>query len=88
MVVLVTPQLVEPLDPQQVPPPPGALMTEPNDYELFAMGQLEGTPHEAPEFEGVPREMAPVNIPPRSKSAKPLKTALRGPWGIAEADEN
>jgi pilus assembly protein CpaC len=88
MVVLVTPQLVEPLDPQQVPPPPGALMTEPNDYELFALGQMEGTPHEAPEFEGVPREMAPVNMPPRSKGAKPVKTALRGPWGIAEADEN
>ena len=48
MVVLVTPQMVEPLDPHQVPPPPGSLMTEPNDFDLFAMQKLEGTPNPRP----------------------------------------
>ncbi|MFH1417165.1 MAG: type II and III secretion system protein family protein [Planctomycetota bacterium] len=54
MIVLVTPQLVEPLDPQQVLDPPGARMTHPTDFELFSLGQLEGSPCEpapAPAFE-------------------------------------
>lgn len=91
LVVLVTPQLVEPLDPQQIPPPPGALMTAPNDYELFGLGQLEGVPNEAPSFDRVPRDQAPVNTPPVSTSASAGLTsqyALRGPWGFADMDEN
>ncbi len=98
LVVLVTPQLVEPLDPQQVPPPPGSLMTSPSDYELFALGQLEGQPNEAPTYEGVPRDHAPVNTPPpgqgsgvRGQGSGPQASsvyALRGPWGLADIDEN
>lgn len=41
LVVFVTPTLVRPMAPGEVPPPPGA--TEgynPNDFELFMMGQL------------------------------------------------
>ncbi len=89
LVVLVTPQLVEPLDPQQVPPPPGSLMTAPNDYELFALGQLEGVPNEAPSSEPDSPEhasgkMTPVSMSGRSNS----QYALRGPWGLADIDEN
>lgn len=89
LVVLVTPQLVEPLDPQQVPPPPGSLMTAPNDYELFALGQLEGTPNEAPSTEpdssGHPSgKMTPVSMNGRPTS----QYALRGPWGLADTEEN
>ncbi len=86
LVVLVTPQLVEPLDPQQVPPPPGTEMGHPDDYQLFALGQLEGTPRTAPTIERVPREEAPVNTPPALSSAgwpnSPL--TLRGSWGFAD----
>ncbi|HKQ49551.1 MAG TPA: pilus assembly protein N-terminal domain-containing protein [Phycisphaerae bacterium] len=89
LVVLVTPQLVEPLDPQQIPPPPGSLMTEPNDFEFFGLSQLEGTPHEAPTFDRVPREIAPVNSPPvGSNGWVTTQVALRGPWGLADSDEN
>jgi pilus assembly protein CpaC len=89
LVVLVTPQLVEPLDPQQIPPPPGSLMTEPNDFEFFFNGQLEGTPHEAPTFDRVPREIAPVNTPPvGSNGWVTAQVALRGPWGLADSDDN
>jgi pilus assembly protein CpaC len=85
LVVLVTPQLVEPLDPQQVPPPPGSLMTDPNDFELFTLQKLEGTPKTVPETEGVPRERAPVNTRPTDLSGWPSsQLAFRGPWGVEE----
>lgn len=86
LVILVTPQLVEPLDPQQVPPPPGSEMGHPDDFQFFALGQLEGTPRTAPSVERVPREEAPVTSPPSVSSASwpssPL--TLRGSWGYAD----
>lgn len=89
MIVLVTPQLVEPLDPHQVGPPPGSLMRDPNDYELFALGKLEGEPQSPPEYEGAPRDDAPVNIHPgASHDWATSQIALRGPWGLAEIEEN
>ncbi len=88
LVVLVTPQLVEPLDPHQVPPPPGSLITEPNDFELFGLGKLEGEPLARPETEGVPREQYPVRTRPGGTSRWPTSQfALRGPWGLAEFEE-
>jgi Flp pilus assembly secretin CpaC len=42
LVVLVTPELVEPLTPDQVAYIPGNNMTAPNDAELFLEGRLEG----------------------------------------------
>lgn len=88
LVVLVTPQLVEPLDPQMVPPVPGQLMRPPSDFELFGLGMLEGQAAAAPETEGVPREHAPVNVRPYEVPSWPsTQTALRGPWGMADGTE-
>jgi pilus assembly protein CpaC len=42
LVVLVTPELVEPLSPDQVAYIPGADHVPPNDWELFGLGQIEG----------------------------------------------
>jgi pilus assembly protein CpaC len=42
MVVLVTASLVEPLSTATRPPSPGMLDVEPNDWELYALGQVEG----------------------------------------------
>lgn len=89
LLFLVTPQLVEPLDPHQVPAPPGSLTTDPNDYELFALQRLEGENREAPTFDRVPRREVPVNTRPGDASgwnASPL--ALRGPWGLADFEES
>jgi len=84
MVVLVTPQMVEPLDPHQVPPPPGSLMTEPNDTELFAMQKLEGTPNPRPTSEGVPRDAYPVKTQlDGTMSDETTELTIRGPWGLA-----
>ena len=42
LIVLVTPYLVEPMNPDQVPPVPGAEVTDPDDFELYLLGQIEG----------------------------------------------
>jgi len=89
LVILVTPQLVEPLDPHQVPPPPGSLMTEPTDAELFFEQKLEGEPLARPGFAGgVPRETYPVKTLPRNNAAmNNANMNLQGPWGMAEFGE-
>lgn len=42
LVVLVTPVLVDPLDEDEVPPSPGDRVWEPNDWEFYFLGRLEG----------------------------------------------
>lgn len=87
LVVLVTPQYVEPLEPHQVAPPPGSLMTEPNDYELFGLQRLEGVPHPRPEYDGVPRDTLPVNTVPVAQAWPTTRLTLQGPLGLSEYAE-
>ncbi|WP_165252718.1 type II and III secretion system protein family protein [Paludisphaera soli] len=42
LVVLVTPYLIEPMRPGQVPPVPGEEVDQPNDLEFFFMNRIEG----------------------------------------------
>ena len=42
LVVLVTPYLIEPMSPGQVPPTPGDEVKEPNDLEFFFLNRIEG----------------------------------------------
>src|SRR5262249_18863670 len=42
LVVLVTPYLIEPMNPGQVPPTPGDEVKEPNDLEFYFLGRIEG----------------------------------------------
>jgi pilus assembly protein CpaC len=42
LVVLVTPYLVEPMNPGQVPPGPGDEVKEPNDLEFYLLNRIEG----------------------------------------------
>ena len=44
LIILVTPELVHPMDPEEVPPLPGFDVTEPNNYEFFLKGHIEGRP--------------------------------------------
>jgi len=44
LIILVTPELVHPLDPEEVPPLPGFDVTEPTDGQFFLAGRIEGTP--------------------------------------------
>ncbi|MBS0265737.1 MAG: pilus assembly protein N-terminal domain-containing protein [Planctomycetes bacterium] len=42
LVVLVTPFLVEAMNPEEVPPRPGDEVLEPNDLEFYLLGRLQG----------------------------------------------
>lgn len=44
LIILVTPELVQPMEPEEVPPLPGFDVTEPTGQEFFLHGQLEGDP--------------------------------------------
>jgi pilus assembly protein CpaC len=44
LIILVTPELVHPMDPEEVPPLPGFDITEPTGWEFFACGEIEGNP--------------------------------------------
>jgi len=44
LLILVTPELVHPLDPEEVPPLPGFDVTEPTNNEFYWLGRTEGRP--------------------------------------------
>ena len=44
LIVLVTPELVHPMEPEEVPPLPGFDVTEPDNIEFFLRGDIEGNP--------------------------------------------
>jgi pilus assembly protein CpaC len=44
LIILVTPELVHPMEPEAVPPLPGFDVTEPTNCEFFLQGRLEGRP--------------------------------------------
>jgi len=44
LLIMVTPELVRPMEPDEVPPLPGFEVTPPNDLELYAYAKTEGYP--------------------------------------------
>ena len=44
LLVLVSPEIVRPMEPDEVPPLPGFNHTHPNDHDLWKLGRTEGTP--------------------------------------------
>ncbi|HZL86867.1 MAG TPA: pilus assembly protein N-terminal domain-containing protein [Pirellulaceae bacterium] len=44
LIILVTPELVHPMEPEEVPPLPGFDVTEPTNYQFYLHGDLEGNP--------------------------------------------
>lgn len=44
LIILVTPELVHPMEPEEVPPLPGFDVTEPTNHEFYLKGHLEGRP--------------------------------------------
>ena len=44
LLILVTPEIVRPMDAEEVPPVPGHEVTAPNDCEFFKCGKTEGCP--------------------------------------------
>ncbi|HOW73113.1 MAG TPA: type II and III secretion system protein family protein [Phycisphaerae bacterium] len=86
LVILVTPELVAAMNPDQVGPVPGQFMTDPSDYELFGLGMLEGKPvAEAPGEDAALETGAAPKY--RKFRTSPEQLSLHGPWGQAQASE-
>ncbi len=86
LVILVTPELVSSMSPDQVGSVPGQFMTPPDDFSLFGLGQLEGEPE--PDELG-PEAALDTTVDPRIRkySSPPEQMSLHGPWGHAETGE-
>lgn len=86
LVVLVTPELVEPLNPDQVTYVPGAGHVAPNDWELFGLGKIEGEGGAAGNQPGVSgAEGQTVHSAAAARPSVGLR--LRGPIGPAGSGE-
>jgi len=78
LVILVTPEIVAPMEPYQVPPLPGESITDPNLFELYALGMIEGKPAEMDARLAGDSESSGVQV-----SSQPDELSLHGPWGYA-----
>jgi pilus assembly protein CpaC len=96
LLILVTPELIEPLSPDQIAPLPGRGMLEPTDYELYLLGQLEGTEPDSPgpaasSSTAVEQEEPPTSAADSAESssdeADPSETTIEGPWGVSSHEE-
>jgi pilus assembly protein CpaC len=85
LVVLVTPELVAPLNPDQVTYVPGADHVPPNDWELFGLGQTEGQARPATHPPAPNRGLQAGR--PEARGSVPAALRLRGPFGPASGDE-
>ncbi|MCC6360025.1 MAG: type II and III secretion system protein family protein [Phycisphaerales bacterium] len=86
LVVLVTPELVQAVSPDQVTSVPGANYVEPNDFELFLFGSLDGQPSTPlPTLQPRVNHTWPVKQGDLYGSSGAAK--VRGPIGPASGDE-
>ena len=87
LVVLVTPELVAGLSPDQVTHVPGAQYVAPNEWELYGLGKIEG--EGTPQGSHLPKRAGnhwPAN-PRELYQPNPASPKLRGPIGPAGIEE-
>ena len=86
LVILVTPELVDSMQPDQVPPVPGQHMSDPNDWELFGLGMVEGQPMPDTGDDSAALE---TGYPPKYRKVRssPEQMSLHGPWGPSDPAE-
>ncbi len=88
LVILVTPELVAPMTPEQIPELPGVRVLDPTDLELFLLGVLEGAePVEEVEIPLNGETDVELEAWRRKWRSDPNRLALHGPWGPAESAE-
>lgn len=86
LVILVSPEVVCGLNPDQVPPVPGEFHRHPNDWEFYFLGQLEGEP--VPPLDVTPAKALETDYPARVAPAELEEDlAFRGPWGPGSVQE-
>jgi pilus assembly protein CpaC len=87
LVILVTPELVSPMHPDQVASVPGQYTTAPNDWQLFGLGMVEGEPECD---DSVPSDALDTATAPkyRKYASSPEEMSLHGPWGSEDSSEH
>lgn len=60
LIVLVTPELVAPMELHEVPESPGDRVIQPNDFEFYFLGRIEGK--SGKDFRATVRELDPLNV--------------------------
>jgi pilus assembly protein CpaC len=56
----VTPELVAPMEANEVPEAPGDRMIQPNDFEFYFLGRIEGK--SGTDFRATVKELDPLNV--------------------------
>jgi pilus assembly protein CpaC len=79
LVVLVTPVLVAPMEASEVPDAPGDRVLDPNDFEFYFLGRIEGK--SGVNFRSTVRELDPLNLMRHFRSENQW---VIGPHGYAE----
>jgi len=83
LVVLVTPEIVAPLESHQIVRLPGGEVNDPSDLELYGLGLVEGRPpHECPPA-GCHRPCEHGQM----MESQPEEASVHGPWGHANEVE-
>ena len=80
LVVMVTPYLVEAMEPEQVPSRPGDEVYEPNDLEFYLLGRLQGRTRDV-NFRSTTNGDDPLQLVRRMKLEQ---TVIVGPHGNSE----
>ena len=75
LVILVTPEIVAPLDPQQVGKTPGYAQRDPTDFEFYALGLLDSQARREQNAHQKGETAAWTGQDPNDPS-------IRGPWGF------
>jgi len=87
LVILITPEIVTAMNPNQVPPLPGSRITRPSDFELYGLGQLEGA-HSADShayLDGwLDIEAALAGSETPVYPSYPELLSIHGPWGHSD----
>lgn len=84
LVILVTPEIVAPLDKHQKVRVPGENIQDPSDFELYALGLLEGTD---PALESAGCKAKGGSASAQQLESEPDEPSVHGPWGHADETE-
>lgn len=86
LVILVTPEIVAPMNPDRVPAVPGEDWVPANDWQFYGLGRLldEPAPDTYSREGALSTRWAPTGRPVRYDPSDP---AFRGPWGYSATGE-
>ncbi|HNQ21693.1 MAG TPA: type II and III secretion system protein family protein [Phycisphaerae bacterium] len=83
LVIFVTPEVVAPLDPQQVVPVPGEDVAPPTPMQLYALGWLEDPRGREPARPGAAKDAAERAV----LESEPSNLSVHGPWGHTTGED-